>query len=269
MSTTVAEQCLKEGRLDEALSELQNQIRKSPSEAKYRVFLFQLLALSGQWERALNQLNVCGELDSANLAMVQTYREAIRCELLRERVFAGTTSPLIFGEPEQWVANLVVAAGLSAKQQFAEAAELRNQAFEQAPATSGSINGQAFEWIADADSRLGPVLEAVVNGRYYWIPFARIAKINFEPPTDLRDLVWTPAQLTWSNGGSSVGLIPTRYPGSDLSGDHALRMARKTEWLEPAEGHYHGLGQRTFTTDVADFSLLEIRELILDTVVAE
>lgn len=264
MSTTTAEDYLKQGMLDQALSELQALVRKEPSNAKYRVFLFQLLVLSGQWERALNQLNVCGELDPVNLAMVQTYREAIRCEILREKVFAGETSPMIFGQPEQWLANLVVAASLSAQGQYAQAASLRMQAFNDAPATSGSINEQPFEWIADADSRLGPVLEAIVNGRYYWIPFCRIAKISLEAPTDLRDMVWLPAQLTWSNGGGSVALIPSRYPDSQKADDNALRMARKTEWGEVTTEQFHGLGQRILTTDSDDYPLFDIRELVLN-----
>ncbi|HCK80355.1 MAG TPA: virulence protein SciE type, partial [Candidatus Competibacteraceae bacterium] len=78
-----AEQSLREGRLQDALAELQAQVRKEPANPKYRIFLFQLLAVQGQWERALNQLNVVGEMDAASLPMVQTYREAIRCELLR------------------------------------------------------------------------------------------------------------------------------------------------------------------------------------------
>lgn len=264
MATTAAEHYLKQGMLDEALSELQSQVRKEPSNAKYRIFLFQLLALSGQWERALNQLNVCGELDAANLAMVQTYREAIRCEILREKVFAGETSPMIFGQPEQWLANLVVAVGLSAQGQFSQAASLRMQAFNEAPVTSGLVNEQPFEWIADADSRLGPVLEAIVNGRYYWIPFCRIAKITLEAPTDLRDMVWLPAQLVWSNGGGSVALIPSRYPDSAKTDDTALRMARKTEWAEVTSEQFHGLGQRILTTDSDDYALFDIRELVLN-----
>src|SRR5690606_22968330 len=51
---------LKEGRPDEALQLLTAEVRTNPADAKRRVFLFQLLALLGQWERAQNQLNVCG-----------------------------------------------------------------------------------------------------------------------------------------------------------------------------------------------------------------
>jgi type VI secretion system protein ImpE len=260
----LAEQSLKAGNLVDALNQLQSQVRKDTANAKLRVFLFQLLAVLGDWERALNQLTVSGELDAGNLAMVQTYREAIRCEIMRQKVFRGETTPLIFGQPEQWLAQLLIAAELSAKGQYQQAQEIRLQAFDAAPTTSGTINGQPFSWIADADSRLGPVLEAVVNGRYYWIPFCRIAKITLEAPTDLRDLVWMPAEFTWANGGNSVGLIPARYAGSESSEDSAIRLGRKTVWLEPEPEEFQGFGQRILATDTADYSLCEVRELIIN-----
>lgn len=264
MTTSAAEISLKEGQFEEALKQLQDQVRKQPDVAKHRVFLFQLLAVIGNWERALTQLNVAGELAATNLAMVQTYREAIRCELLREKVFNGDTSPLVFGEPAQWIALLIEACKLSAQGRYAQAGELREQAYELAPATPGNFNGTPFGWIADSDSRLGPVVEAIVNGRYYWIPFERIARIQIEAPADLRDLVWLPAQFTWSNGGTAFGLIPSRYPGSAQVDDSGIRLARKTEWTEPEVGHFHGLGQRTFITDNGDYSLFDARDLIFD-----
>ena len=39
----------------------------------------------------------------------------------------------------------------------------------------------------DADMWLGPVLEAFVNGKYYWVPYARLSHIKLDPPQDLRD----------------------------------------------------------------------------------
>ncbi len=265
MTTTTAEISLKEGRLDETLAQLQDQVRKNPEVARYRVFLFQLLSVNGLWDRALNQLTVCGNLDAANLAMVQTYREAIRCELLREKVFLGETSPLVFGDPEQWIALLIEACKLSAQGLYEQAGMLRDQAYALAPATPGTLNGAAFEWIADSDTRLGPVTEAIVNGRYYWIPYHRISKILIEAPADLRDFVWLPAQFTWANGGSAFGLIPSRYPGSDKAEDAMLRLSRKTEWQELSAGFYHGLGQRILVTDQGDHALFDTRELILHT----
>lgn len=252
------QELIKQGRLADGLAALQSQIRTDPSNAGYRVFLFQLLCVAGQWQRALTQLNVAGELDAGTLAMVQTYREAIQCEALRAEIFAGKRAPLIFGEPQDWLGLLVEALRLDAIDP-AHAAALRAQAFEQAPASGGSIDGERFAWLMDADQRLGPVLEAIVNGRYFWIPFSRIERIEIEPPTDLRDMVWTAATFTWTNGAQAVGLIPTRYDGSTDSLDDAIKLARRTEWSGE-----RGLGQRMFASDAADYALMDVRTVEFD-----
>ena len=143
------------------------------------------------------------------------------------------------------------------------AADLAGRAFDAAPEVAGRIDGQPFAWLADADSRLGPVIEACVNGRYYWVPFARIRQIKLEAPVDARDLVWMPAQFTWSNGGEALGLIPTRYPGSERSGDEAICLSRKTQWQSLGADAYGGLGQRLLTTSADELGLLDVRELTL------
>lgn len=261
------EEFLQTAELEETLGQLQAQVRDKPSKAELRIFLFQLLVVMGQWQRALTQLEVAGELDDGALAMVQTYREAIRCEVLRAEVFAGKRSPQLFGKPAQWVANLVEALRLAADGHYAQSNELREKAFESAPATKGTCNGKPFNWIADADMRLGPMIEAIINGQYYWVPFHQIRQINIEEPADLRDTVWMPAYFVWSNGGETVGLIPTRYPGSEACEDGAIRLARKTEWQQHGEDLYFGLGQRMLTTDEDEYSLMDIRTITLETTI--
>lgn len=259
-----AEELLRVGQIGEALDTLEAEIRADPANAKLRVFLFQLLCVLGDWERALTQLNLAAELDATNLLMAQVCRSALNCEALRTEIFAGRRSPLVFGEPDKWVGLLVQADQMIAEGKFKASEELRGRAFDAAPAVAGSIDGQQFEWIADADSRLGPVLEAIVDGKYYWVPFTAIKRIQIDPPADLRDMVWIPAQFTWVNGGQTSGLIPTRYPQSELSEDNAVRLARKTEWIEQPGGVYLGLGQRVFATDKDEFSLLQIKQITLD-----
>jgi len=256
-----AEEALRQGEPDIALKQLQAQIRKTPGDAKLRVFLFQLLAVLGEWSKALGQLNVAAELDAGTLAMAATYRDALQAEALREQVFAGRRDPTVLGEPQRWIALLFRALQADAGGDAEHAGGLRSEAFEAAPATAGRIDGDEFEWIADADMRLGPVLEAVLNGDYTWVPFQNIGRMVMEAPADLRDLVWTPAQVTWSNGGESVLLIPTRYPGSAASSDASLRLAHRTQWTEVSSDYYVGLGQRMFATDNNEYPLLGIREL--------
>jgi type VI secretion system protein ImpE len=263
-----AEKSLGDGDPEGALAKLQAGVRSNPSDAKLRIFLFQLLSVLGQWDRALTQLNVAAELDASALAMAQMYREALRCEVLRAEVFEGRKSPVIFGQPEQWLALLIESMLVAGRGDAAAALSLREQAFEMAPSTSGNIDGKPFEWIADADMRLGPVCEAVINGRYYWVPFSRLNQLDIEEPADLRDVVWSPAHFQFANGGETVGVIPTRYPGSQSSADGLIKLARKTEWEEVATGVFHGSGQRLWATDAGDFSLMDTRKIEL-TPVAE
>jgi type VI secretion system protein ImpE len=259
----VAEQSLKGGDPVAALAQLQEQVRARPADPKLRIFLFQLLCVVGQWDRALNQLSVASNLDPEALAMAQTYGDAVKCEAVRDDVFEGKKSPMIFGQPDQWLALLIESLLLGGRGEHERSLQLRSRAFDEAPTSSGDIDGRPFAWISDADSRLGPVLEAVINGRYYWVPFSRLSKIELEPPEDLRDMVWIPAHLQFENGGESVALIPTRYPGSAASADGLIALARKTVWEEIAPDTHRGLGQRVLTTDTDDTPLLEVRTITL------
>jgi len=258
-----AAELVQAGRLNEALTVLQGEIRQNPADPKLRIFLFQLNCVFGRLDKALTQLQVVASLNAETMLLAQIFRPVIACELLRREVFAGKRTPLIFGEPAEWVGLLVQAATLVAEGKYAAADQLRSQAFEAAPATSGKLGDQKFEWIADADSRLGPMLEVILETKYYWIPFCRIARIEIEKPSDLRDLIWTPARFTWTNGGAVSGHIPVRYAGTENSDDDALRLSRKTLWSEAAPDCFLGLGQRAFATDAGEFPLLECRNIEL------
>ncbi len=258
-------QFISTGDLDSALKAVHQQIRQNPADAKYRILLFQIQVILGQWDKARTQLDVLKDLDETARFMVQTYQQVLLCEGIRRDVFAGTKAPLLFGEPEPWIALMLEALKLDAVGKHDEASALRGDALAQAPVTSGSIDEQSFAWIADADSRIGPMLEAIVNGQYYWVPFHRLQKINLMAPADLRDFAWMPAEFIWINGGEAMGFIPSRYSGSENSADSAVQLARKTEWQQVADETYYGLGQRMLTTDQNDYALLDIREIRFDT----
>ncbi|NNE52589.1 MAG: virulence protein SciE type [Sulfitobacter sp.] len=256
-----AHDLLKAGDIAGALAELKDNVRARPDDAKLRIFLFQLLCVLGDWEKAVAQLKLCAQLDAAAIPMAQTYREAIICEVFREKVFSGEKEALIFGQPQDWVALLAQALKALANGRAAQAAELREEAFDKAPATPGEIDGEDFAWIADADMRLGPVLEIIINGKYFWMPFNALASLRIDAPADLRDTVWTAVNLTLHNGGELVGLIPTRYAGTAARGDDAMRLSRSTQWEDLGEGLFAGLGQRLLTTDQADIALMDARKL--------
>ena len=104
------------------------------------------------------------------------------------------------------------------------------------------------------------MLEVILEGKYYWIPFCRIARIEIEKPSDLRDLVWMPARFTWTNGGTVSG----PHPGA-LSRHRESRRTTPCGWparptgRKPAPRCYLGSGQRVLATDAGEYPLLECR----------
>ena len=236
-------------------------IRKEPAKAELRVLLFQLYCITGDWQRALGQLGSAATLDPATEEMARAYREVLRCEVYRGQVFAGAKLPLFLGEPDIWLAKLLEALRLDAAGSAEQAAQLREEALSIAPATAGRIGEESFEWIADMDARLGPVLEAMINGKYYWVPFHQLTRIEIEPPVDMRDMVWIPAKLVFITEGEQVAFLPVRYPGTEACGDEQCLLSRKTDWLDDG----FGLGQRMLMTEANEFPLLDTRLIELHT----
>ncbi|MEO1017171.1 MAG: type VI secretion system accessory protein TagJ [Pseudomonadota bacterium] len=255
---------IKNGELDEALELAQAAARSAPADSKHRVLLFQLYAIFGDWNRSLRQLEIVSDLDPNAELMARTYRQLLACEAVRQDVFSGKRAPLGMGQPEAWFGMLIEALRLDGSAEPMAAKAMRDQAFEAADTTPGTLNGEPFDWIADGDERLGPCVEAIINGRYFWIPVERLKSVEVTAPEDLRDLVWLPTNLTFAHEGKTVAFIPARYPASEDSSDPLIRLARKTEWEESSAGGYRGVGQRMLATDLGETPIMEIREILLN-----
>ncbi len=260
----MAEKKLFSGNLFQSLEDIKDQIRKDPSRAELRTCLFQLLCIQGEYKRALTQLNISGDMDDTNKLMAQVCGPLLNCEVLRDEIFKGNHSPLVFGEPEEWVGRMIQALMLDAKKNHKAAQSLRADAIEQAEPVPGTINGDPFEWLADADSRLGPLLEIIVEGRYYLTAISNIKRMTISAPCDLRDVLWLPVSVLWKNEGQSVGFLPARYHGSVEVGEESLLLGRETRWHEVLEDVFFGLGQKMLVTDHHDYPIMAVREITLD-----
>lgn len=261
MTRKAAEAALAAGDLDGCRKALFNAVRENAADPALRSFLFQFCALTGDWVRAGKQLDVLGELKPDAMDLVTDYKAAIRAERVRTAVWAGEMAPPIFGEPRDWIAGLVQAQAHEARGETDAAHALRAEALEAAPADAGMLNDEPFTWCADADTRLGPVMEMIINGEYHWIAMSDIARLEINPPKDLRDLVWAACLLTLSNGGMFPVFLPVRYPGAVESGDPQKMLARLTDFRALAGEHVAGEGQRMLATDRTDVPILELRTL--------
>ncbi len=258
-----ADQLVSEGRLDEARSALVAQVRATPSDETARMFLFQLLALSGEWDKATSQLEALAQLSPAAEMLKVAYSGAIAAEADRASAFAGTSTPPLLVD-SAWAGGLAEAIRLFGAGQADEAIELRDRTFADAPDTPGTIDDVRFDWIADADSRFGPTIEAIVAGRWGLIPFDAIAAIKSEGVTDLRDLIWYPVEIALRSGQSVAAFLPARYPGTGKAEDPAHRLARATAWT-PSPWGEAGTGQRLWSLSGGeDVPLLSLRSLVFD-----
>lgn len=246
----------------EAIADLVARIRKEPSVAAHRWSLFQCFCVTGEWERALQQLQVYGQLDGSAERVVQTFRDLVRAERWRELVMAGKQQPaFVYDDTPEWMRALVTALGSAAEGELDAADRAREAALDAAPLVAGRTSEHTFEWIGDSDSRLGPVCEFIAAGSYRWVALSDVAGWRVSPPSSLIDLVWTPCTLSLNDGATLHGFMPVRYPvhGHAQHDDaEALQIGRETVWHEMGRTGVIGFGRKTWSTSTGDFSVFEV-----------
>lgn len=257
-----ADECLRSGDLDGARAALVEHVRAHPADPGGRMFLFQLLGIAGEWDKAKTHLSALAKLSPEAQMLSVVYNQAMEAEAVRARVFAGEERmPVIRGA---WAEGIAEAIQHYATGETAKGDEARDRALDEAPDTPGELDGERFEWIADADGRFGPTFEAILHGRYGLVAFSEVEKITSEGPKDLRDTIWYPVQLLFREGQSVAALLPTRYPGSESATDIQARMGRSTAWSEGAAGE-QGVGQHLWSLSTGEErGLLTVRSLAFD-----
>jgi type VI secretion system protein ImpE len=255
-----ADDLLRDGDIDGARAALVDIVRAKPGDVPARLFLFQLLCVVGEWEKARTQLKTLAQLSPEAQMLSVAYGQAIDAEIERAAVFAGRSQPALLVRDSPWAGPLAAAIGHEAAGRTAEAEAARGEAFDAAPDTPGRFNDEPFEWIADVDPRFGPAFEAIIAGRWGLVPFDAVEKIDSEGPKDLRDIVWYPVQIGFRTGQSVAAMLPARYPGSEGADDAALRLTRSTSWTGADET---GVGQHMLMlSGGSEHGLLSLRSLV-------
>jgi type VI secretion system protein ImpE len=87
MSASSAQALFTSGRLEDAISQLSTELREHPTDAQRRSFLFELLSLAGQYDRAAKQLDLLASASPMAEAGASVYRAALQAERVREHMF--------------------------------------------------------------------------------------------------------------------------------------------------------------------------------------
>ena len=255
-----ADDLLRSGDLDGARAALVETVRSEPANVPARMFLFQLLAVAGEWDKARRQLATIAQMSGEAQMLAVAYGQAIDAEAVRANVFAGKVrANQHVASP--WVDGVIDAIEHFASGRIAEGDAARDAAFDDAAETPGEIDGEKFDWIADADGRFGPCFEAIIAGKYGLQAFDQVEWINSSGAGDLRDIVWYPVQIGFKSGQSVAAMLPARYPGSEFSTSVPERLGRATSWVDQDWGQA-GIGQHIWSLSTeTDLDLLSLRKL--------
>jgi type VI secretion system protein ImpE len=249
----------KAGRLAEAIEAQVQEVKANPLDPSRRLFLFELLAFSGDLDRARRQAEAIRYDDVDLEHALMGYRKLLDAEQARRDLFSRGLAPGFFGEPSEHLRLRLEAVNRIREKAPAEAAELLTRAAEATPAVRGQLNGQAFETLRDADDLFGGILEVMAQGRYFWAGLEQLRLVAMNPPRFPRDLLFIPARLELENEAGDV-FIPALYPGSHEETDDQVRMGRMTDWKNLDGGLVLGVGLHTYLRDDDAISLLEWRE---------
>ncbi|MBK9991123.1 MAG: virulence protein SciE type [Verrucomicrobia bacterium] len=252
---------LKQSKLQEALETLQLDIKRNPADVQLRLGLFQLLAVSGRWERALAQLQTAVSFDADLVPWAVMLRSLAELEQVRAAMFKGDRTPSVLGPKPDWLSKMHPSIQCEQGENAFKAEADFEEAMDMAPARTGKVNGKPFAWIADADSRLGPVMEGYLSGNYYWIPMETLKQVVVTSPTQVLDLIWLQAEFTLARGEVLAGYIPTRYPESERSTDGQVVMARTAVWTTLGKRLQIGSGVRVLSTDCDDIPITKIQKI--------
>ncbi|WP_178119482.1 type VI secretion system accessory protein TagJ [Pseudomonas sp. SCB32] len=257
--------------LDNLQDKQQERVRAEPTSATERFRLFQVLSMRGRWDDAKRQLQQALSNDASLLPMIRSYQFIIDAELQRDRCWRGEAPVSMAALAiEDWATHLAEdCAQLDAPERLAS--NLAN-----APALRGEIDvvregaqdihTHEFQWIADGDGRLGPMLELIGPQGYGWMPLTRVREIEIAAPQNGVDRLWARAVLTLTSGERQRTTMPVRYVGDYASLSSSLLLGQETCWRALGDKSlqlFAGVGQRMWITDQDEYALLDVRAVRL------
>jgi type VI secretion system protein ImpE len=223
------------GQLDEAIQALGVALRDNPADVQRRTFLFELLCFAGAYDRADKQLDIIADAGKDAQLGALLYRGALHGERVRQQMFRSGELPNLGRTPRT---------------------------------VAGTLNGERFESIVDADPRIGARLEVIAAGQYMWLPFEHIESVEVQAPARLRDLYWATGFVRTSESfrDQELGevLIPVLTPLAWQHADPRIRLGQMTEWESLPDGSELPAGQKMLLVDGEEFPILEVRELRID-----
>jgi len=256
-----AKELIKANRLSDARSRLVEDVKASPTDAKGRTLLFQVLSFLGEWDKADRHLDILSMGNSLTKTGVQVCKDLVSAEREREKVARGNGRPDFLTNAPPYLEQLFAAREKLDAGYADEASDLFEKASLLMPEVSGVMDGKDFTGFRNVDTFLSGVLEVFIHDRYLWIPFESLRELTIQEPKTLLDLLWIQASLTTWDGLTTGCYLPVTYPCSHAHEDDLVSLGKMTVWQDFDGGLCKGGGQHVFSIGNEEKGILEIRDV--------
>ena len=143
------------------------------------------------------------------------------------------------------------------------ALEYLDRAEESAPEWAGTLDGQEFEQLRDADDRFAAGVE-LFHAELGWglVPWEEVATLRLGGRENLLDHFIVPAKLERVLGGVQDVLLPAIYPGHERAEDETLALGWETD-QDDSTGLVTCVGRRVFWVGDDESGLWDFDELVI------
>ncbi len=262
--TLTAKDHFQAGDLRAAITALNAEVKKHPTDSDRRGFLAELLCFDGNLDRADLMLDALAKQDTGAAMGVSLFRQVVRAEQARRQCFAEGRLPEFLGEPPPHLRLSLEATVQERTGNAAEAARLVAEAEAARPAVRGTCDGKAFDDLRDIDDVTAGFFEVLTStGKYYWVPMDRVEAIEFHKAERPRDLIWRRAHMLVSDGPEGEVYLPALYVPQGEP-DVPTLMGRLTDWVGGDGSPVRGIGQRMFLIGDDSVPIMEIGTITFD-----
>jgi len=245
MSKSV-EYWLNQDNLIEATAQVQREVSASPNDEALQFLLFELLALSENFNESENALVAAAKINPALSKMFEIYRGLLNAERIRYNIMMKGEGDLsVLTELPTYSAKFILLIKLISQGKLDEAEVLIKKTYQEVPKVSGEVDGVKFLGIRDSNDLIYPFLEVLTPNHYFWVPFSHIHRIEFRKLAGYQNTIWIPTYLEIKKMTKIQVWLPSLYSGTGVKED-ILKLGRMTTWDNISDSINRAYGQRDF-----------------------
>ncbi|APX12001.1 hypothetical protein BWR18_10160 [Tateyamaria omphalii] len=248
--------------VSEAVDVAVSGVKSTPQDVDLRITLAQLLALSGDLERAETHAKMAQLQDVQRATALSEFRQYLRALHARDAWWSHGAAPDFPGEPTSADAIAMALHVALRADNLAEVSALADRLEDVRTSRPAIWDDLEVEDLRDVDDRLPHALEALTSGGYYlWIDLARVALIDLSRIAAPFDVLARPARLGLRDGSTADLRLVAIY---DAPRTGAERLGRVTEFSQLAPGVTRAHGQRSYLLNDTLGGLLDASQVVLN-----